>query len=55
MTGGARLSATLTGAAEVPPGDADATGSFTATFNPGHDQLCYELKPNLNTTFHKAA
>lgn len=44
QTGGAKLSASLTGAAEVPPGDADGRGSFTATINPGHDQLCYELK-----------
>lgn len=43
-TGGAKLSATLTGAAEVPPADADGAGSFTATLNPGHDQLCYEIK-----------
>jgi hypothetical protein len=43
-TGGTKLSATLTGAAEVPPGDAHATGSFTATLNPGHDKLCYELR-----------
>jgi hypothetical protein len=43
-TGGAKFSTALTGAAEVPPADADGTGSFTATLNPGHDQLCYELK-----------
>jgi hypothetical protein len=49
-TGGAKLSATLTGAAEVPPGDEDATGSFTATLNPGHDQLCYELKADKFNT-----
>ena len=41
---GRKLKATLTGAAEVPgPGDADGTGSFTATFNPGQNQVCYEL------------
>lgn len=43
-TGGAKLSATLTGASEVPPADPDGTGTFTATLNPGHDQLCYEIK-----------
>lgn len=42
--GGAKLSATLSGASEVPPADADGSGSFTATLNPGHDQLCYEIK-----------
>lgn len=49
-TGGAKLRATLTGAAEVPPGDKDATGSFTATLNPGDDQLCYELKADKFNT-----
>jgi hypothetical protein len=49
-TGGAKLSATLTGAAEVPPGDEDATGSFTGTLNPGHNQLCYELKADKFNT-----
>jgi hypothetical protein len=43
-TGGAKLTASLTGPVEVPPGDPDGAGSFTATLNPGHDQLCYELK-----------
>jgi hypothetical protein len=38
------LTARLTGAAEVPPGPGDATGSFTGTFNAAHNQLCYELK-----------
>lgn len=43
--GGKKLQATLTGAAEVPgPGDADGTGTFTATFNPGQNQVCYELR-----------
>jgi hypothetical protein len=43
--GGKKLKATLTGAAEVPgPGDADGTGAFTATLNPGQNQVCYELR-----------
>ena len=42
--GGAKLSATLSGASEVPPADADGSGSFTAALNPGHDRLCYEIK-----------
>jgi hypothetical protein len=41
---GMKLTASLTGAAEVPPGDEGATGSFTGTFNAAHNQLCYELK-----------
>ncbi|MEO6716505.1 MAG: CHRD domain-containing protein [Novosphingobium sp.] len=43
MTGGMKLSANLSGSAEVPAGDPDATGTFAATLNPGHTQLCYEL------------
>lgn len=43
--GGAKFSATLTGAAEVPgPGDADGTGTASITINPGKSELCYELK-----------
>ena len=42
--GGRPLTATLTGAAEVPgPGDADGAGTFKATLNPGQNQICYEL------------
>ena len=42
--GGRPISTSLTGAAEVPgPGDADGTGTFKATLNPGQDQICYEL------------
>ena len=42
--GGRPLTATLTGAAEVPgPGDADGTGSAKITLNPGKGQVCYEL------------
>lgn len=41
--GGAKLSATLTGAAEVPAGDPDGTGSFSARVNPGQMQVCYDL------------
>jgi hypothetical protein len=49
--GGRPFSTTLTGAAEVPgPGDADGTGRFKATFNPGQDQVCYELRvSNIGT------
>jgi hypothetical protein len=41
---GMNITAKLTGAAEVPPGAEDATGSFSGTFNAAHNQLCYELK-----------
>ena len=42
--GGRPLTATLTGAAEVPgPGDPDGAGTFKATLNPGQNQICYEL------------
>jgi hypothetical protein len=42
--GGRPLTATLTGAAEVPgPGDADGTGSAKLTLNHGQGQICYEL------------
>ena len=44
MPSGMKLSATLNGSSEIPAGDPDASGSFSATFNPGHSQLCYELK-----------
>jgi CHRD domain len=42
--GGKPLSAILTGGAEVPgPGDADGTGLVKLMFNPGQNQICYEL------------
>ncbi|MFN2500260.1 MAG: CHRD domain-containing protein [Pyrinomonadaceae bacterium] len=42
--GGRPLTATLTGAAEVPgPGDADGTGTAKITLNHGQGQICYEL------------
>ena len=42
--GGRPLTATLTGAAEVPgPGDADGAGSAKLTLNHGQGQICYEL------------
>jgi hypothetical protein len=41
---GGMLSATLTGAAEVPgPGDADGTGTAKITLNEGKGEVCYEL------------
>ena len=40
-----RLSADLTGAAEVPgPGDPDATGRATVVVEPGSSQLCYRIE-----------
>lgn len=49
--GGRPLTATLTGAAEVPsPGDADGSGSAKVMLNHGQGQICYELKvSNIGT------
>ena len=42
--GGAKIAATLTGAAEVPgPGDANGAGLFEARVNPGTERICYTL------------
>jgi hypothetical protein len=42
--GGKKLSATLTGAAEVPgPGDPDGTGTAHLRVNIGQMQICYDL------------
>lgn len=41
---GARFTATLDGASEVPgPGDADGAGTATVVVNPGREQLCYTI------------
>ena len=39
--GGRPFSTTLTGAAEVPAGDPDATGTATVWVNPGTGTVCY--------------
>lgn len=45
QTGGRPLTATLTGAAEVPgPGDPDGSGEARVTVNPGTGQICYTLR-----------
>lgn len=42
--GGRRLTATLTGAAEVPgPGDSDGGGTGVITLNQGQNEVCFEL------------
>jgi hypothetical protein len=42
--GGKTLTATLTGAAEVPgPGDLDGTGTAEITINPGLKSVCYTV------------
>jgi|ERR671918_1002123 hypothetical protein len=42
--GGRPLSATLTGAAEVPgPGDPDASGAATVRLNPGQGEVCFDV------------
>ena len=44
FAGGRPLSATLTGAAEVPgPGDADASGAASVTLNEGQGEVCFSL------------
>ncbi len=43
MAGGAKLSATLTGAAEVPPTDPDGSGTATLTVNVGRSEVCYDI------------
>ena len=43
--GGKPITVQLSGAAEVPTaGDADGNGTATLRFNPGQEQICYELK-----------
>ena len=43
--GGRLLTATLTGAAEVPgPGDPDGRGTARVTVNPGTGEICYALE-----------
>ena len=42
--GGRRLSATLTGAAEVPgPGDPDGSGTVALTVRPGQNEVCFDI------------
>ena len=42
VAGGRPFSTNLTGAAEVPAGDLDATGTATVWVNPGTGTVCYE-------------
>ena len=43
--GGRKLTATLSGAAEVPkPGDPDGTGTAVIRINPGQERLCFTLQ-----------
>lgn len=41
--GGRVFSTELTGAAEVPPGDLDGSGTATITVNPGQEEVCWEI------------
>ena len=42
--GGRRLTANLSGAAEVPgPGDPDGSGTVVLTLNPGQETICWEI------------
>lgn len=42
--GGRLLVATLTGAAEVPPGDPDGSGTALVTLNQGQGEVCWEIR-----------
>ena len=42
--GGRPLTAILTGAAEVSPGDPDGSGLADLTLNSGQEQICFEFK-----------
>lgn len=45
LAGGRPLTASLSGAAEVPnPGDPDGSGMAHVTVNPGQGQVCYTLQ-----------
>lgn len=60
MAGGRPLSATLTGAAEVPgPGDPDGAGTAHVTLNQGRGEVCFDIEvsdinPVLAAHIHKA-
>jgi hypothetical protein len=41
--GGRPLSASLTGAAEVSPGDPDGSGTMDLTLNQGQQEICFDL------------
>ena len=41
--GGQELTAVLTGAVEVPPGDLDGTGNATVRLTPGMGRLCFTI------------
>src|SRR5262249_38555152 len=41
--GGRPLSATMTGAVEIPPGDPGGKGTANFEVNVGHGRVCYEL------------
>lgn len=56
---GRPLSATLTGAAEVGPGDPDGSGSAWVTINQGLDEVCFaidvaDVEPILAAHIHAA-
>ena len=41
--GGRKFTTTMTGAAEVPPGDPDGSGTATITLNYGQGEVCWEI------------
>ena len=52
--GGRKLTTTLSGPAEVPPGDPDASGTATITLNYGQGEVCWEIMVS-NITLPAAA
>ena len=61
LGGGRQLTATLTGAAEVPgPGDPNGSGTATLTLNSGQEQICFTITvegitlPAIGAHIHEA-
>lgn len=48
--GGWQFTTTLEGEVEVPVGDLDGTGTFTAVVNPGQKRICYDITVALIDT-----
>ena len=44
LAGGRPLSAVMTGAAEVAPGDPDGSGSVMLTLNQGQEEICFQME-----------
>ena len=55
LVGGRPITASMTGTQEVPPGDPDATGQASFTFNPGQGEICYDIQVQNITLPARAA